>query len=142
MGFEHDKVLDQSYATTDVFQQHPLPPCQLLCANLQRVILYPNYINAGKTIAEGRRISKEKGAYSTWPKADNISIQSVYPCKLTCIVWYAACEKPNAGEIFDCCTKGLKLTAQLEVRPLHPICSCVSNWHVDLSCATGLQVLQ
>jgi len=33
----------------------------LLVLTLQRVILYPNYINAKKTIAEGRRIPKDKG---------------------------------------------------------------------------------
>lgn len=51
----------------------------------KRVILYPNYINAKKTIAEGRRIPKDK-----------------------------ACENPNVVEMVDCCTKGLKLPAQIE----------------------------
>ncbi|KAA6429867.1 MAG: signal recognition particle 19 kDa -like [Trebouxia sp. A1-2] len=54
----------------------------------KRVILYPNYINAKKTIAEGRRIPKDKGK--------------------------DACENPNVVEMVDCCTKGLKLPAQIE----------------------------
>lgn len=57
MGFEHDK----------------------------RVILYPNYIDAKKTVAEGRRIPKNK-----------------------------ACEAPHVGEMLDCCLKGLKIPAQFE----------------------------
>lgn len=57
MGFEHDK----------------------------RVILYPNYINSKKTVAQGRRISKDK-----------------------------ACENPQIVEMLDGCTKGLKLPAQVE----------------------------
>lgn len=51
----------------------------------KRVILYPNYINAKKTVAEGRRIPKER-----------------------------ACENPNVVEMVDCCIKGLKLPAQIE----------------------------
>lgn len=57
MGFEHDK----------------------------RVILYPNYIDVNKTVAEGRRISKDK-----------------------------ACDKPHVVEMLDACNKGLKLQAQIE----------------------------
>ena len=38
-------------------------PGQSLSAifNLQRIIIYPNYIDSKKTVAEGRRIPKDKG---------------------------------------------------------------------------------
>lgn len=53
----------------------------------KRVIIYPNYLDNRKTVAEGRRIPKE-----------------------------LACEAPNALEILDCVTKGLKLEAEAEMK--------------------------
>lgn len=40
------------------FSSEDVPPHA--CA-LQRIILYPNYINSLKTMAKGRRIPKDKG---------------------------------------------------------------------------------
>ncbi|KFM24140.1 Signal recognition particle 19 kDa protein, partial [Auxenochlorella protothecoides] len=51
----------------------------------QRVIVYPNYVNAGRTVAEGRRVPRVPGA-----------------------------EDPTAPEIYDCIVNGLKLPAELE----------------------------
>ncbi|CAL8468406.1 g7946 [Coccomyxa elongata] len=51
----------------------------------KRVIVYPAYIDAKKTIAGGRKITKQK-----------------------------ACENPTAVEIVDCCNMALKLQAELE----------------------------
>lgn len=50
----------------------------------QRVIVYPNYINSKKTVAEGRRIPKPK-----------------------------ACEHPTPMEMLDCC-KYLKIPTDVE----------------------------
>lgn len=50
----------------------------------KRLILYPHYITASKTVAEGRRIPKP-----------------------------LACENPNTMEMFDCC-KYLKVPAEVE----------------------------
>jgi len=57
MGFEHDKA----------------------------VVVYPNYLNAKKSVAEGRRIPRER-----------------------------ACDNPQIIEMLDSCVKGLKLSAQVE----------------------------
>ncbi|BDA43647.1 probable signal recognition particle 19 kDa protein [Coccomyxa sp. Obi] len=54
-------------------------------AHDKRVIIYPAYIDAKKTIAGGRKITKQK-----------------------------ACENPTAVEIVDCCNMALKLQAELE----------------------------
>lgn len=51
----------------------------------KRVIVYPNYLNSTKTVAEGRRIPKDK-----------------------------ACSNPQLMEMLDSCTKGLMLPAALE----------------------------
>ncbi|KAK9915103.1 hypothetical protein WJX75_004753 [Coccomyxa subellipsoidea] len=51
----------------------------------KRVIVYPVYIDSKKTIAGGRKITKQK-----------------------------ACENPTAVEIVDCCNMALKLQAELE----------------------------
>lgn len=40
-------------------------PAEALCCPVplpaQRLIIYPDYLNAAKTVAEGRRIPKDKG---------------------------------------------------------------------------------
>ncbi|KAK9794928.1 hypothetical protein WJX73_010067 [Symbiochloris irregularis] len=51
----------------------------------RRVIIYPAYINSKRTVAQGRRIPKEK-----------------------------ACEDPTAPEIVDCVVKGLNIPGELE----------------------------
>ncbi|KAL4441202.1 hypothetical protein ABPG77_011439 [Micractinium sp. CCAP 211/92] len=53
----------------------------------KRVIIYPNYLDNRKTVAQGRRIPKD-----------------------------LACEAPNALEILDCVTKGLKLEGEAEMK--------------------------
>lgn len=50
----------------------------------RRIVLYPHYITAGKTVAEGRRIPKN-----------------------------LACDRPNSIEMADCC-KLLKIPVQVE----------------------------
>ncbi|KAI3438084.1 hypothetical protein D9Q98_000526 [Chlorella vulgaris] len=53
----------------------------------KRVILYPNYIDNRKTVAQGRRIPKQ-----------------------------LACEAPNCIEIYECIINGLKLEAEAEMK--------------------------
>ncbi|PSC72194.1 signal recognition particle 19 kDa -like [Micractinium conductrix] len=53
----------------------------------KRVIVYPNYLDNRKTVAQGRRIPKE-----------------------------LACEAPNALEILECIQKGLNLEAEAEMK--------------------------
>ena len=56
-------------------------------SSTQRVIVYPNYVNADRTVAQGRRVPRVPGA-----------------------------EDPTAPEIYDVVVTGLKLPAALEVR--------------------------
>ncbi|PRW57351.1 signal recognition particle 19 kDa -like [Chlorella sorokiniana] len=53
----------------------------------KRIIIYPNYIDSRKTVAQGRRIPKELAA-----------------------------ESPNAIEIYECIINGLKLEAEAEMK--------------------------
>lgn len=64
---EHDKVGTRLHRTPvfDCVKWHSQltaarPPCCL--ANLQRICIYPCYLNANKTVAEGRKVPKGKGA--------------------------------------------------------------------------------
>ena len=59
MAYEHDKV----YACLCTVRNTSGKSCVSLLPMLswQRVILYPNYIDGKKTVAEGRRIPKTKG---------------------------------------------------------------------------------
>lgn len=49
----------------------PPTPCRLSLISLQRVIIYPNYLDNRKTVAEGRRIPKELGKGPAMCKAAN-----------------------------------------------------------------------
>ena len=95
---------------------------------LQRVIIYPHYLMASKTVSEGRRIPKDKGNRSLQrrlccrhaaqraggrrPAAParpaTVVVLAPFPC--------AACENPTVVEILDCVVNGLKLQAEAEVR--------------------------
>lgn len=50
------------------------------CLPLQRVIVYPDYINAVKTVAEGRRVAKDKGRRTV---DCGIDIAVIIPLKTT-----------------------------------------------------------
>ena len=84
-----------------------------LASAVQRVQIYPCYINSKRTVAAGRKIAKAKGTHCSachrvgcWPLPGS----SILVC--------AACEDPTPLEIVDCCIRGLKLQADLEVRLL------------------------
>lgn len=96
-------------------------PCPPL---LQRVIIYPNYLNIKKTVAEGRRIPKDKGQLFIH-SASSISVSDIK------IWWSAACDNPQLIEMLDSCTKGLKLAAELEVR--HAVCTHYQNINIPCS---------
>lgn len=53
---------------------------------MQRVIVYPSYVNASLSVSQGRRVPKVPGA-----------------------------EDPTAPEIYDCVVSALKLPAEIEV---------------------------
>lgn len=94
---------------------------------VQRVVIYPAYINSNVTVAGGRRIPKDKGELhlsrclivrlSAQPCLGDESKPSSLP---------AGCKDPNVIEITDCCVGILKLKAEYEVRPgpcsFHPHC--------------------
>ncbi|EFN55031.1 hypothetical protein CHLNCDRAFT_134874 [Chlorella variabilis] len=61
----------------------------------KRVIVYPNYLDNRKTVAQGRRIPKELGELP--PAA-------------------AVPSAPNAIEIYECIINGLKLEAEAEMK--------------------------
>lgn len=78
---------------------------------LQRVIIYPSYIDNRKTVAQGRRIPREQGTCDclTVALSSSVAVPTVVcPCA-------AACEAPNAIEIYECIINGLKLEAEAEV---------------------------
>ena len=118
------------------------------CAALlfvQRVIIYPNYLDNRKTVAQGRRIPKELGAAragGSWTGSCEVGIDGVthvrLPLHCCCrplpLASYAACESPNAIEITEVIMNFLKLEAHAEVCRgvwvvLHASCVCVRVWH-------------
>ena len=67
MEIIHDKVSKYSFACycKSLFEQQEV---RTLCTSIeacilsmQRVIIYPAYIDAKKTVAQGRRVAKSKG---------------------------------------------------------------------------------
>lgn len=101
----------------------------LLCPfpSLQRVIIYPNYIDSRKTVAQGRRIPKELGA----PAGACRECAAAAACRgeretsprlimqlngAIAAPSRAAAESPNALEIYECIINGLKLEAEAEVQ--------------------------
>ena len=107
----------------------PRLPCPSTA--LQRIIIYPNYLDSRKTVAMGRRIPKELGEQQTAAAGSSSSTRrpkwraTALRLPLTAQRWppamrafpaAAACEAPNAIEIAECITNGLKLEAEPEVR--------------------------
>lgn len=59
MSRDHDKVCAANFASEIDKTICRYPSTTIV--SVQRVIIYPNYIDSKKTVAEGRRIPKDKG---------------------------------------------------------------------------------
>ena len=103
---------------------------------LQRIIIYPNYIDSKKTVAEGRRIPKDKGV-----NARKASFKVAATCRPAGVPDYpiqkepkfhihmsAGCDFPNVKEITDSCVIGLSLKAEYEVRGMKLIALSAANF--------------
>lgn len=80
-------------------------------------MVYPNYIDSTKTVAEGRMISKAAGE-AAWGTRHLVSL-FVYACVTPfgvtiCPCISPACPNPNVVEMMEAC-EALKLPAQIEV---------------------------
>ena len=84
-------------------------------AGVQRIVVYPAYVNRKLSIADGRKIPASKGEATHLRLRSGIVVGTAQQSALR-----AACEDPNVLEIADCCNIGLKIPAEPEVGRLTP----------------------
>ena len=87
----------------------------MVTLHLQRVVIYPAYIDVSRTVAGGRKICKQKGDWSVSHRCLLVHTQRAAQCQGKLCLVRAACDNPTALEIVDCCNMALKLVAELEV---------------------------
>lgn len=78
----------------------------MACATLQRVIIYPNYLNSTKTVAEGRRIPKDKGKGFVDIQLSILQCSMGFPCSLQQPTAYGNAGLMHQGSDASCCAGG------------------------------------